>query len=74
MDTGTIVAIIMGGLAMLGFFLNLFKMSRDSGKFLTKESHDKVCRDRLTLIRAETKVAVLEAMNQWLRENGHKLR
>ena len=59
---------IVGGLVVVWRFLSMNR------RFVTKEDLEKKCNERLTLVRAEMRAAVLEAMNQWLRENGHKLR
>ena len=41
---------------------------------VTKTELEKHCAKQMELVKANTKVAVLEAMNTWLKENGHSLK
>jgi len=58
---------VIGGAVVVWRFLS---MNRN---FLTKESHERMCTDKMNLTEAKIEVAVLRAMNQWLKENGHHL-
>lgn len=56
---------VIGGAIVMWRFLSMF---------LTKKSHEKMCDDKQALVQANIKVAVLGAMNEWLKENGHQLK
>ena len=61
----------IAGLAGVIVMWRLVSMHRT---FLTKDSHEKMCKDKMDLVQSQIKVAVLEAMNSWLKQNGHHLR
>lgn len=61
------IGVIGGGIVMWRFL----SMNR---RFLTKESHEKMCDTKMELMEEKIKSAVLGAMNEWLKQNGHQLK
>jgi hypothetical protein len=61
-------------LALAGGIAVLIRLIQFGRKFVTREELSTHCEQQMKLVNANTRVAVLEAMNEWLKHNGGKLK
>ena len=68
MEYWEIIAAIAGGLVVLGGIIQVMRT------YITKKELHEHCSQQMKIVSGNIKIAVLEAMNEWLQQNGKRLK